>query len=72
MDPACGYEEVPGVHAEIVEGAPAPIAQPMIEDDLLSHACRELRKQFRIEHATLQIESGRAAYPCSLASADVI
>lgn len=42
------------------------------EDDLLSHACRELRKRFRIEHATLQIESGRAAYPCSLASADVI
>lgn len=42
------------------------------EDDLLTHACRELHARFRIEHATLQIESGRATHPCALASADVV
>lgn len=45
---------------------------PGQEDDLLTHACRELHARFHIEHATLQIESGRGAHPCSLASADII
>jgi cobalt-zinc-cadmium efflux system protein len=34
-------------------------------DALLSRACRELHDQFGIEHATLQIEHGDAAYSCS-------
>lgn len=34
-------------------------------DALLARACRELHDQFGIEHATLQIEHGDGAYPCS-------
>jgi cobalt-zinc-cadmium efflux system protein len=45
---------------------------PGQEDDLLTHACRELHARFHIEHAMLQIESGRGAHPCSPASADII
>lgn len=36
-------------------------------DALLTRACTELREQFRIAHATLQMETGDPAYPCRLA-----
>ena len=35
-------------------------------------ACRDLSSRFGIAHATLQIESGDPAHPCTLASAEVV
>jgi cobalt-zinc-cadmium efflux system protein len=36
------------------------------QDALLAHACAELREEFGIDHATLQIECGDPNYPCEL------
>jgi len=41
-------------------------------DRLLARACEELHDTFGIEHATLQIETGNPAYPCSRASVGVV
>ncbi|MDE1149347.1 MAG: cation diffusion facilitator family transporter [Azospirillaceae bacterium] len=40
-------------------------------DRLLAQACRELKAQFRINHATVQVESGRGE-PCALAPDSVV
>lgn len=41
-------------------------------DALRSDMARELRQRFRIEHATIQIETGDAAHPCELAPPHVV
>ena len=43
-----------------------------IDDDLLNHACDQLRKRFRIGHATFQVEDGRGAHPCVLQPDEVV
>ena len=43
-----------------------------LDDGLLALACRDLSSRFGIAHATLQIESGDPAHPCTLASAEVV
>ena len=43
-----------------------------LDDGLLAQACRDLSSRFGIAHATLQIESGDPAHPCTLASAEVV
>lgn len=35
-------------------------------DSFLAHACDELHHHFTIDHATLQVETGDAQYPCHL------
>lgn len=47
-------------HLVIPQGVPHP-------DGLLRQTCRELHDRFAIEHATLQLETGDHAHPCSLA-----
>jgi cobalt-zinc-cadmium efflux system protein len=42
------------------------------EDQLLSRICHELHDKFGIEHSTVQVEKGDPAYPCSLASEQII
>ena len=42
-----------------------------LDDGLLAQACRELSSRFGIEHATLQIEAGDPAHPCTLAPSEV-
>jgi len=37
-----------------------------IDDDLLHRACTALRQRFGIGHATIQVEDGSGAHPCSL------
>ena len=43
-----------------------------LDDDLLHSACAELKEQFRISHATLQVENGLGARPCVLQSSEVV
>ena len=43
---------------------PQGVAEP---DSLLHRTCRELHDNFAIEHATLQLETGDHAHPCTLA-----
>jgi cobalt-zinc-cadmium efflux system protein len=43
-----------------------------LDDQLLAQACRELSHRFGISHATLQIEAGDPAHPCTLAPAEVV
>lgn len=43
-----------------------------LDDQLLAQACRDLSSRFGIQHATLQIEAGDPAHPCTLASSDVV
>ena len=43
-----------------------------IDDDLLRHACEELREHFQIDHATIQVEDGRGAHPCALQPDEVV
>ena len=43
-----------------------------LDDALLADACRELSRRFGIGHATLQVEAGDPAHPCTLAPADVV
>ncbi len=43
-----------------------------VDDDLLRHACEELREHFSISHATLQIEDGSGAHPCVLRPDEVV
>ncbi len=43
-----------------------------VDDDLLRHACEELREHFSISHATLQVEDGSGAHPCALRPDEVV
>jgi cobalt-zinc-cadmium efflux system protein len=43
-----------------------------LDDDMLYHACEELREHFGIQHATFQVEDGTGAHPCSLRPAQVV
>ncbi len=43
-----------------------------IDDQLLHTACADLRALFRIDHATLQVESGGGARRCELAADEVV
>ena len=42
-----------------------------VDDNMLHGACAELRASFRIDHATLQVESG-GGRPCELAAEEVV
>jgi cobalt-zinc-cadmium efflux system protein len=49
------------------------VMQPaVVNDALLARAADELRKKFKIDHATVQIESGDPAHPCDLAPPDTV
>ena len=43
-----------------------------LDDELLAQACRDLSTNFGIGHATLQVESGDPAHPCTLAPAEIV
>jgi cobalt-zinc-cadmium efflux system protein len=43
-----------------------------LDDSLLAQACRDLSMRFNIQHATLQIEAGDPAHPCTLAPSEVV
>jgi len=43
-----------------------------LDDSLLVQACRDLSSRFGIGHATLQVESGDPAHPCTLAPSEVV
>jgi cobalt-zinc-cadmium efflux system protein len=43
-----------------------------LDDGLLAEACRALASRFGIGHATLQIELGDPAHPCTLAPSEVV
>jgi cobalt-zinc-cadmium efflux system protein len=43
-----------------------------LDDGLLAQACRDLSARFGIAHATLQVESGDPAHPCTLAPSEVV
>ncbi|HYD07588.1 MAG TPA: cation diffusion facilitator family transporter [Reyranella sp.] len=43
-----------------------------LDDRLLAQACRDLASRFGIHHATLQIEAGDPAHPCTLAPSEVV
>ncbi|TMJ30325.1 MAG: cation transporter [Alphaproteobacteria bacterium] len=43
-----------------------------LDDELLAQACRDLAARFGIHHATLQIEAGDPAHPCTLAPSEVV
>ncbi len=43
-----------------------------VDDDWLATVARELHDRFQIEHATIQVESGRSNVPCNLAPDDII
>jgi cobalt-zinc-cadmium efflux system protein len=43
-----------------------------LDDELLARACRDLSARFGIHHATLQIELGDPAHPCTLAPSGVV
>lgn len=43
-----------------------------LDDGLLAQACTNLSTRFGIGHATLQIESGDPAHPCTLAPSEVV
>ena len=42
------------------------------DDALLAHVCEELKEDFQIAHATIQVEHGDAAHPCRLADEHVV
>ena len=52
----------------------AHLVLPGLTDDdaFLARACGDLHERFSIEHATLQLEHGDGAHPCSLAPVDVV
>lgn len=43
-----------------------------VDDDWLARVGEELHDRFSIEHATMQVESGRATRPCKLSPDDVV
>ncbi len=43
-----------------------------LDDHFLTKVCEELAHHFRIKHATLQVEAGDPAHPCTLAPAEVV
>jgi cobalt-zinc-cadmium efflux system protein len=43
-----------------------------LDDGLLAQACRDLSSRFGVAHATLQVESGDPAHPCTLAPSEVV
>ena len=43
-----------------------------LDDGLLAQACTDLSTRYGIDHATLQIEAGDPAHPCTLAPAEVV
>jgi cobalt-zinc-cadmium efflux system protein len=43
-----------------------------LDDQLLAQACRDLAARFGIHHATLQVEAGDPAHPCTLAPSEVV
>ena len=43
-----------------------------LDDDMLHHACEELKEHFGISHATLQVEDGNGAHPCALQPDEVV
>lgn len=43
-----------------------------LDDGLLAQACRDLAHRFGIGHATLQVEAGDPAHPCTLAPSEVV
>jgi cobalt-zinc-cadmium efflux system protein len=43
-----------------------------LDDALLTRICAELKSDFRIGHATVQVEGGAGPHPCELASDDVV
>jgi cobalt-zinc-cadmium efflux system protein len=43
-----------------------------LDDGLLAQACSDLSTRFGIAHATLQIEAGDPAHPCTLAPTEVV
>ena len=43
-----------------------------IDDDMLHHACEELRARFGIGHTTLQVENGDGQHACALQSDEVV
>lgn len=43
-----------------------------IDDDMLHHACMELREHFGIGHATFQVEDGAGEHACSLQPDEVV
>ena len=43
-----------------------------LDDDMLRHACEELKEHFGIGHATLQVEDGSGAHPCVLQPDEVV
>jgi cobalt-zinc-cadmium efflux system protein len=43
-----------------------------LDDGLLAQACKDLSTRFAIGHATLQIEAGDPAHPCTLAPSEVV
>ena len=43
-----------------------------LDDELLAQACRDLASRFGIGHATLQVELGDPAHPCTLAPSEVV
>ena len=44
----------------------------MVDDDWSAAVGRELHDRFGIEHATIQVESGRVGQPCRLAPDEVV
>ena len=43
-----------------------------LDDHFLMHTCETLQRQFKVHHATLQVEAGDEAHPCRLAPGDVV
>ena len=44
----------------------------VLDDDMLHHACEELKEHFGIDHATLQVEDGSSLHPCVLQPDEVV
>jgi len=43
-----------------------------IDDDLIHHACEEMKEHFGISHATSQVGDGRGAHPCILRPEEIV
>jgi len=43
-----------------------------LDDGLLAQTCRELSSRFGVAHATVQVELGDPAHPCTLAPSEVV
>ena len=43
-----------------------------VDDRMIHHTCVELRRRFRVHHATLQVENGALEHPCHLADDGVV